>query len=200
MKRLSIVLLLFVQTSIAQTALDDTGFGEIRLGKTYELIENRINVVDVDAIPEYAWFAPMSLNYWLTEVEQDTASYYEMLETDRLITESLNLKIVWCSFQKKKDANFFKCPIECAQLIFENNSLKGIIVAFDKNDITPEAKESIFEQFEAQFGQADFNESSLSTPRRFDSNWKINERLIRVSDAQTMDGGIGETVQVLYWQ
>lgn len=200
MKLITILLLFCAQTLTAQTTLSDSGFGEIRLGKSFESVEDRLNVVDVHAIPEYAWYAPMSLNYWITEVEPDTASYYEMLETDRLVAESLNLKIVWCTFSKKKEANFFNSSIAGAQLIFEKNELRGMIVVFDKDEITEDVKEQIYEQFESVFGVATEENSAVSPPRRFDSNWKQNGIQIRLSDAETMSGGTGESVQILFWR
>ena len=200
MKLIALFLLVLSQNLFAQNTLDDTGFGEIRLGQSYESLEDRLAITDVRGVPEYAWFAPMSLDYWLNDVGQDTTSYYEMLETDRLVAESLNLKIVWCTFSKKKEANFFGCPIVCAQLIFEKNALKGIILVFNKDELTEGSKESIFEQFESAFGEVIEEDSTVNPPRKFDATWKINGRMIRVSDALSMDGEVGETVQVLYWQ
>lgn len=199
MKLIAIVFLTFSSFSFAQTDLDDTGFSEIRLGKTFESIEERLSLIDIVDVPQYAWFAPMSLDYWLSNGE-DTASYFEMLETDRLIAESLNTKVVPCTFEKKKDAKFFSYPVDCAQLIFVENALKGIILAFNPDDMTQEAKESIFEQFKSEFGEVVEENSSVAPPSESDLTWKVNGRMIRISDSESMDGGAGQTLHILYWQ
>lgn len=200
MKLIILLFLSFAQLSIAQSSVNEDGFGEIRIGKTYEELETRFIQIDVHELAQYAWFAPMSLQEWITETEQDTAAYYEMLDVDNQIAESMNMKIVWCRFTKKKEKNLLGIPVECAQLIFEKNALIGITLAFEKDGVTQEVKESIFEQLEEQFGVAKDEDSEINPPRKFDSTWKLNGHLIRVSDALTSDGGIGDTVHILYWK
>ncbi len=199
MRQITILLLLITQISVAQTELDNTGFNEIRLGTSFESIEKQLIIVGVSDIPRYAWFAPMSLDYWLQEVGQDSSSYYEMLETDRLIAESLNTKIVWCTFKKKKDAKFFKYQIECAQLIFKENALIGISLVFDKSDMTSEAKGIIVKQFERALGDGLKNHNNGNPIPEFVRKWSVDSVEVSISDLD-QNGGLGESIHVLFWE
>ena len=195
MKITTLIFLVLTQISFGQSDLDHSGFNKIRLGKSYESLKN--SLTEVETPPEYAWFAPMTIEYYMDATGEDSSDYYEMLETDRLIAESLNTKILWCTFNKKKDANYFKFPIECAQLVFTNDILIGISLVFDKNDMTTMGKETIIKQFELALGSGSVNRNFGNPIKHFSRNWKLGNINVRVSDA-SWDLGTGESFNVIF--
>ena len=194
MKHIIFLFLILTQISFAQSDLDHSGFSEIRLGKSYNDLKKRITVVE--AAPDYSWFAPMTIEYFMTETGEDSRAYYEMLETDRLIAESLNTKIIWCTFKKKQDANFFKFPIECAQLVFTDNKLIGMILVFDENDMTPETKAVILKQIEDVLGEPSCYYAATIEPQAFTCFWNENNTELLVSDAIAPEEAYGETLHI----
>ena len=193
MKYFYIIFVFLSQGAMAQ--LTQTGFNGIELESSYENIKKRIE--EVESVPQYAWFAPMSIEDFITDTGEDSSAYFQMLETDRLIAESLNTKIIWCTFKKKKDANFFKYPIECAQLVFKEDTLIGISLVFDKDDMSDTAKDEIIAQFESVLGDGLLHHNNGGPIPRFERLWKQGRMEVSLSDT-TYDDHEGESLNVLF--
>lgn len=195
MKLITVLFLVLTQISFAQSDLDYNGFNEIRLGKSYEAL--KIHITEVDDAPTYAWFAPMTIEYYMNATGEDSSGYYEMLETDRLIAESLNTKIIWCTFKKQKVGSFFKFPIKCAQFVFVDDILIAITLTFDKDEMTENAKSTIVNQLELTLGDGLLNHNAGNLIPQFNRNWTLNTTKVAVSDA-SWDLGSGESLHLTF--
>lgn len=190
--------LLLVQLSFltnAQIDISPLGFGEITLGKSYDELKNRCKEVEIP--PSYAWFCPMSIDEFMDgSADQDSSSYFSMLETERLIAESLGVNIVWCTFTKKQEERAFQFPIECAQLVFDHDSLIGIFLVFNKEDMNAISKRSILNQLETALGDPTERTNNDET---FMTKWTSESTEVMMSDANGWDfKGLGENLTILF--
>ncbi len=198
MNNLLILLTFITHQCFAQNDIDFTGFGDIRIGKTYEELKSKL--IEVEEAPENAWFAPMTLEEFL-DGSEDTASYYEMLETDKLIAESMNLKIVLCTLKGAKNNLFLGHRVACANLIFQDNVLVGGMLVLDPSNITQASKRSLLNELETQMGEAICSYSANFDPAPFECSWySETEGEFRISDMIEEASEPGETINIAFGQ
>lgn len=189
-------LILFFLSSYAFGQIDKTGFNEVRMGKSYDDVKKHITLIK--SVPDYAYFAPLSMENFMIENGGDSTGYSEMIAGERQAAESGGNKIVWCTFNNKKDVNFFGYPIECGQLIFTEDGLAEIAIVFFKNDMTPEAKSSILQQIETSMGEPSCSYTANLDPQAFSCSWFGNDTELLVTDQDDFDLGHGESLNICF--
>lgn len=189
-------LILFFLSSSAFGQIDKTGFNEMRLGKSYDDVKKHITLIK--SVPDYASFAPFSLEDFMMENGGDSTGYSEMIAGERQALESGGNRIVWCTFNNKKDVNFFGYPIECGQLIFTEDGLTEIAIVFHKIDMTTEAKSDILQQIEKVMGEPICAYTASLEPRAFSCSWYGNDTELLVTDQDDFDLGNGESLNISF--
>lgn len=194
MKYTAIIFLFLSSFSFGQ--IDQSGFGEIRMGKSYDDLKKRITLIET--VPDYAWFAPLSANEYMLENGNDTTGYSYMLENERGAAENEGNIIVWCTFNKKQDANFFNYPIECGQLVFTEDGLSQIMIVFNKKDMKIEAKAAILRQIAQVLGEPICSYTASLEPKPFSCSWYGDGTELLVSDQNDSDLGRGESLNISF--
>ena len=191
----SVFVLLFL-SSFSFGQIDQSGFNEIRLGKSYDDLKKHIT--RIESVPDYAWFAPFPLEVFMMENDNDSTGYSEMIAGEREAAESGGNKIIWCTFNNRKDADFFDYPIECGQLKFTEDGLSEIMLVFDKNDMTPEAKSAILKRIEEVLGEPMCSYTANYEPQAFSCSWYGEGTELLVTDQNNVDLGNGESLNVSF--
>lgn len=193
-KRL-ILLLLLANQCFAQAQIDQTGFGEIRIGKTYE--ELKPLLLEVEEAPENAWFSPMTLDEFLLEFG-DTVDYYGMLETHKMVAEELNSTEVLCTLKGAKNNQFLGHNISCLKLVFQDDVLVTGKLVLDPSTITQASKRKLLAELEAQMGELMCSYSVNFDPSPFECSKYSETGQFTISDMAESAGEPGETINISF--
>lgn len=197
MKTLLLQVILLTQISIAHAQIAQSGFGTIRIGKTYKELKKYI--IEVDEVPDYAWFAPMTIEEYFSDYGGDTTSYFEMLESDRMIEKEMELTIIECSFKKRKNKTISGLNIECAQLTFENDTLIGFRLVFDSNEISPDTKREFIDNLLETLGETTCSYSTEFASSPFYCCWdNLSGSRIVISDETEPGGELGQSINMTF--
>jgi hypothetical protein len=194
-KLLIAFLLVFANQCFAQNQIDLTGFGEIRIGKTYDELKSLL--VEVEEAPENAWFAPMTLDEFLLEFG-DTVDYYGMLEANQMMAEELNSKEVLCTLKGAKNNQFLGHTIACINLVFQDDVLTAVMLVLDPSTITEASKRKLLVELEAHLGELLCSYSADFDPAPFECSSYSETGQFTISDMAESAGEPGETINISF--
>lgn len=196
LKLLFAFLLVFTQNSFAQDDIHATGFGDIRLGKSYQELEGKI--IEIDEVPDNAWFAPMTLEAFMAETDGDSTGFAGMRDTDKLISEGSGTKLIRCTFIGKQNTAVLGHKIVCAQLIFMDDLLISMVLVLDDSNISVKSKRQLLVDLEQRLGELECAYSVNFDPSPFYCSWFSEEGgEFSVSDMIVAGGGPGKTIHIL---
>ena len=106
MKSLIVTVILLTQFGFSQAQVGFDGFGDIRIGKSYKELKKKITTVE--EVPEYAWFSPLTIDFFMFEYGLDSTAALAMLEEfqemdEEEMEDEPEDRTIMCSFKKKND-------------------------------------------------------------------------------------------------
>ncbi|MCJ8292721.1 MAG: hypothetical protein HRT58_22605 [Crocinitomicaceae bacterium] len=202
MKSLIVTFILLTQFGFSQAQVGFDGFGDIRIGKSYKELKKKITTVE--EVPEYAWFSPLTIDFFMFEYGLDSTDALARLEESQAMDEEEmedepEVRTIMCSFKKKNDQTIAGLNVECAKLVFNKDILIAIMVVINPEKLSRKVKADFLNDLSLAFGETSCSYSIAFDDPPFYCGWDSDagERLI-VSDMLEPGFGPGESINLTF--